>query len=65
MKRVQDAGASISMNKLHEKLDGIREVLNVYNNGKKKTATHSVVTKLDNIQEKLFKLFKMKQYLLI
>jgi transposase len=65
MKRVQDAGVSISMNKLHEKLDGIREVLNVYNNGKKKAATQSVVTKLDDVQEKLFELFKMKQYLLI
>jgi len=64
MKRVQGAGISISMNNLHEKLAGIREVLNVFPNGKKKPATQSVVTKMDEAQKQLFELFKMKQYLL-
>ncbi len=63
MKRVQEAGISISMNSLHEKLSGIREVLNVFPNGKKKQATQSVVTKMDESQKRLFELFKMKQYL--
>lgn len=63
MKRVQESGISISMNNLHEKLAGIREVLNVFPNGKKKPATQSVVTKMDGVQKQLFDLFKMKHYL--
>ncbi len=63
MKRVQESGISISMNNLHEKLAGIREVLNVFSNGKKKPATQSVITKMDGVQKQLFDLFKMKHYL--
>jgi transposase len=63
MKRVLESGISISMNSLHEKLAGIREVLNVFPNGKKKPATQSVVTKMDGVQKQLFDLFKMKHYL--
>lgn len=64
MKRVQEAGISISMNNLHRKLSGIREVLNVFPKGKKKQNTQSVVSKMDEVQENLFNLFNMKQYLL-
>ena len=34
LKRIQEAEMSMSMNKLHEKLSGIREVLNVFPKGK-------------------------------
>lgn len=64
MKKTQEAEIPMSMNKLHEKLSGIREVLNVFAKGKKKHSTQSVVTKMDEIQQCLFDLFEMKQYLL-
>ncbi len=51
------------MNNMHDKLAGIREVLNVFPNGKKKASTQSVVTKMDNVQKRLFDLFKMKNYM--
>jgi len=63
LKRIQEAEMSMSMNKLHEKLSGIREVLNVFPKGKKKQSTQSVVTKMDEVQQRLFDLFGMEQYL--
>ena len=63
LKRIQGAEISMSMNKLHEKLSGIREVLNVFPKGKKKQSTQSVVTKMDEVQQRLFDLFRMEQYL--
>jgi transposase len=63
LKRIQEAEMSMSMNKLHEKLSGIREVLNVFPKGKKKQSTQSVVTKMDEVQQRLFDLFRMEQYL--
>jgi len=62
MKNVRDAGISISMNNLHNKLAGIREVMNVFSNGKKKAATQSVITKMDEVQKRLFELFEMQRY---
>ena len=64
MKRVQEASMLMSMNKLHEKLSGIREVLNVFPKRKGKQSTQSVVSKMDEVQLRLFDLFKMEQYLL-
>ncbi len=63
MKRVKDTGISISMNRLHEKLSDIREVLNVYSTKKGKRTTQSVISKMDDIQKQLFEMFKMNQYL--
>lgn len=63
LKRTQEAEMSMSMNKLHENLSGIREVLNVFPRGKKKQLTQSVVTKMDEVQQRLFDLFRMEQYL--
>jgi len=63
MKRVREADISTSMNKLHEKLAGIREVLNVFTNGKKKNVEQSVNSKMDDVQKRLFNLFKMENYL--
>lgn len=64
MKRAKDSGMSMSITKLHDKLFGIREVLNVFAKGKNKQETQSVVSKLDIAQQRLFDLFDMKKYLL-
>jgi len=63
LKRIREKEMSMSMNKLHEKLFGIREVLNVFPKRKKKESTQSVVTKMDEVQQRLFDLFRMEQYL--
>ena len=63
MKRIQEASMPMSINRLHEKLSGIREVLNVFPKRKNKQATQSVVSKMDEVQQRLFDLFKMEQYL--
>lgn len=64
MKRVQEAGTiAISTNKLHEKLSGIREVVNIFSKRKTKQSTQSVVSKMDEVQKQLFEIFRMKQYL--
>lgn len=62
MKHVEEAGIGISMNTLHEKLSGIREVLNVFRKRSNTQATQSVVSKMDPVQRKLFTLFNMEQY---
>ena len=64
MKRAKDSGMSMSITKLHDKLFGIREVLNIFAKGKNKQETQSVVSKLDIAQRRLFDLFDMKKYLL-
>lgn len=63
MKKTKKAGISISMNNLHKKLMGIREVLNIFPKGKKQT-TQSLVSKMDDVQKRLFDLFEMKRYLI-
>ena len=62
IRKVRAAGIALSMNKLHEKLSGIREVLNVSVTRNKKT-TQPVVSKMDDTQKRLFDLFKMDEYL--
>jgi transposase len=64
MKRAKDSGMPMSITKLHDKLFGIREVLNIFAKGKNKQETQSVVSKLDIAQRRLFDLFDMKKYLL-
>ena len=51
------------MNRLHERLTDIREVVNVYNHGNQKKTSQSVVSKMDNVQQRLFELFEMEHYL--
>jgi transposase len=63
MMRIQEAQMPMSMNKLHEKLSGIREVLNVFQKGKNKQSNQSVVSKMDEVQRRLFDLFRMERYL--
>jgi len=64
MKKSQEALMPMSINRLHAKLFGIREVLNVFPKRKNKQSTQSVVSKMDEVQKRLFDLFEMKRYLL-
>jgi transposase len=64
MKRIKEASMPMSVNQLHEKLSGIREVLNVFPKRKDKHTTQSVVSRMDEIQQRLFDLFGMEKYLL-
>ncbi len=63
MMKVRDAGIMLSMSKLHEELTGIREVINVFKKRKKRPPTQSVVSKLGEVQKRLFELFEMDQFL--
>ena len=63
MKRVHDTGIMVSMNKLHEELSGIREVINIFKKRKKKQSTHSVISKQNEVQKRIFKLFKMEKFM--
>lgn len=63
MKKVKEAALPMSTNKLHDKLFGIREVLNIFPKRNKKQTTQSVVSKMDEVQKRLFDLFAMEQYL--
>lgn len=65
-RKVKMAGLRISTRHLHEKLNDIREVLNVYpvqRGEKRKERTLSVVSRMDETQTKLFELFEMGMYL--
>lgn len=63
MKKIRQADLPMSMNMLHEKLSGIREVLNIFGQGKKKTTPRSVITRMDETQQRLFEIFEMRKYL--
>jgi len=56
----------ISMKRMHGKLSGIKEVLNIYakekGKGIKKTKKNYVLTKMDETQRRLFDLFSIKDY---
>lgn len=63
MKKIQKAGISISINRTQEKLSEIREVLNVFPQKRKKKISQSVVSKMDETQQRLFDLFNMESFL--
>jgi transposase len=63
MRKVRKANLMMSMNKLHEKLSGIREIINIFKKTKKKGSTQSVLSKQDEVQKRLFDLFDMKRFL--
>ncbi|MCK5017437.1 MAG: IS1634 family transposase [Candidatus Peribacteraceae bacterium] len=64
MRKVKNNGIKISMGALHNKLNSICEVLNVFpGKGKQKMKNQSVVSKMDDLQKKLFNLFEMRKYL--
>ena len=66
VRKVKTTEIRISTKQLHEKLTGIREVLNVFEQkrgGNSRQHTQSVLSRMDEVQTKLFALFKMKEYL--
>ena len=63
MMKTREAGLGLSMNKLHEELTGIREVINVFPQRKRRRAPQSVVSKLGEVQKRLFELFEMDCFL--
>ena len=79
MRKTRMEGLSISIKRLHKELEGIKQVLNFYpdTNGKKpvcpasptggrqgrKIRKNSTITKMNELQEKLYRMFNMKKYL--
>lgn len=65
--RLLDESMRLSTNRLHKKLEGIKQVVNIYpkpkGKGNKKVAKTRTLTKMDSIQQKLFDLFEMKKYM--
>lgn len=66
-RKVRQANLKISIDRVHEKLKGIKEVVNFFENsnsgkkGKKITKNHTL-TKMDSIQKKLYDIFKISDY---
>lgn len=63
MMKVKKEGIKISMQKLHQKLTGIKEVINVFEQKKNKLSNQSVISKMDEVQSRLFEIFKMNEFL--
>jgi len=63
MKKIQKAGISMSINRTQEKLSEIREVLNVFPQKRRKKISQSVVSKMDETQQRLFDIFNMESFL--
>lgn len=65
MRKVRMNGLSISQKRLHKELENIKQVINFYpnHNDRKKSRKNSTITKLNEVQEKLYRLFNMKKYL--
>lgn len=63
MKKIQKAGISMSINRTQKKLSEIREVLNVFPQKRKKKISQSVVSKMDETQQRLFDIFNMESFL--
>jgi transposase len=65
--KLQNALMKLSTNRLHQKLDGIKQVINIHSKskgkGNKKVLKTSTLTKMDEIQQKLYDLFEMKKYM--
>ena len=66
-RKVRENKINISTEQIHEKLRRIKEVVNVFEKpieGKKKTKTtkNHTLTKMDNIQRKLYEIFKISDY---
>jgi len=55
---------NLSLGRLHEKLKGIKQVINIYpkqkGQGNRKERKIRTLTKMDEIQEKLFEVLKTK-----
>jgi len=64
--KLQKESINLSINRLHHELDGIKQVINIHSKSKGKAKNKATIirtlTKLDEIQQKLFDLFEMKKY---
>mgnify|MGYP005848362493 CR=1 FL=1 len=62
-RRVRNAGFSISMQRILEELDAIREVVNIYpkKRGQKKQRMQAVLSKRSELQEEIMSILQLKQ----
>ena len=69
IKKAKEENINLSLGRLHESLKGIKKVINIYpkqkGRGNKKERKTRTLTKMDEIQEKLFDLFEMNDYIAI
>ena len=67
--KIREKNINLSLGRLHESLKGIKQVINIYpkqkGQGNKKERKTRTITKMDEIQEKLFELFEMNDYIAI
>ena len=67
--KIREKNINLSLRRLHESLKGIKQVINIYpkqkGKGNKKERKTRTLTKMDEIQEKLFELFEMNDYIAI
>jgi transposase len=67
--KTREENINLSLGRLHESLKGIKQVINIYpkqkGQGNKKERKTRTLTKMDEIQEKLFELFEMNDYIAI
>jgi transposase len=67
--KTREHNINLSLGRLHEKLKGIKQVINIYpkqkGQGNKKERKTRTLTRMDEIQETLFELFRMNDYIAI
>jgi len=65
--KTREDDINLSLGRLHEKLKGIKQVINIYpkqkGKGNRKERKTRTLTKMDEIQAKLFELFNMNDYI--
>lgn len=63
-RKARQHNLSLSMERMHEKLEGIKEVINFYPKDKKskRLEKNSTLTKMDEVQRKLFNIFDIQKY---
>ena len=65
--KTKEDNINLSLGRLHEKLKGIKQVINIYpkkkGKGNRKERKTRTLTQMDEIQEKLFELFRMNDYI--
>lgn len=63
-KDLRNRGLKISMERLHDELTGIKQVVNVFckNKVQNRKQKASGITKMNELQAKLFKMFEMNKY---
>jgi len=64
-RKARQKGLTLSMVRMHNKLAGIKEVINFYHKDKsaKMLKKNNTITKMDEIQKKLFDIFNIKKYI--